>query len=248
MAIPEVRIIARLDIKGENVIKGVHLEGLRVVGKPKELVARYYKMGVHEILLMDAVASLYGRNQLEDIIRFATQEVFVPVAVGGGIRSVRDAQIALDAGADKVAVNTAALANPELISHIADKFGSQAMVLSIEAKQVRGKSRWTCQTDTGRIDTGRDVIEWVHEGVTRGAGEVLVTSVDRDGTRKGFDIELMKQVSEVTDVPLIASGGYGSPEHEDELLICSRAVTGIAIASVFHFDALDPENRFNSVL
>jgi cyclase len=238
MAIPEFRIIARLDIKGENVIKGVHLEGLRVVGKPEELVAKYYKMGVHEILLMDAVASLYGRNQLEDIIRFATQEVFVPVAVGGGIRSVRDAQIALDAGADKVAVNTAALANPELISQIADKFGSQAMALSIEAKQVRGESRWTCQTDTGRIDTGRDVIEWVQEGVTRGAGEVLVTSVDRDGTRKGFDIELMKQVSEVTDVPLIASGGYGSPNHI-EVLTSACPQVAVAIADALHFDRLN---------
>jgi cyclase len=235
MAIPEVRIIARLDIKGENVIKGVHLEGLRVVGKPEELVAKYYKMGVHEILLMDAVASLYGRNQLEDIIRFATQEVFVPVAVGGGIRSVRDAQIALNAGADKVAVNTAALANPELISHIADKFGSQAMVLSIEAKQVRGESRWNCQTDTGRIDTGRDVIEWVMEGVTRGAGEVLVTSVDRDGTRKGFDIELMKQISEVVDVPLVASGGYGSPDHIEALTRACPQVA-VAIADGFHFN------------
>jgi len=238
MAIPEVRIIARLDIKGENVIKGVHLEGLRVVGKPEELVAKYYKMGVHEVLLMDAVASLYGRNQLEDIIRFATQEVFVPVAVGGGIRSVQDAQVALDAGADKVAVNTAALANPELISQIADKFGSQAVVLSIEAKQVRGESRWTCQTDTGRIDTGRDVIDWVQEGVSLGAGEVLVTSVDRDGTRKGFDIELMRRVSEVTDVPLIASGGYGSPDHIKALAsACPHGA--VAIADALHFD------RFN---
>jgi cyclase len=245
MTTPEVRIIARLDIKGENVIKGVHLEGLRVVGKPKELVAKYYKMGVHEVLLMDAVASLYGRNQLEDIIRFATQEVFVPVAVGGGIRSVQDAQIALDAGADKVAVNTAALANPELISQIADKFGSQAMVLSIEAKQVRGESRWTCQTDTGRIDTGRDVMEWVQEGVTLGAGEVLVTSVDRDGTRKGFDIELMKQVSAVTDVPLIVSGGYGSPDHVEALTSACPQVA-VAIADGFHFNRISVDQMLCS--
>jgi cyclase len=143
--------------------------------------------------------------------------------------------IALDAGADKVAVNTAALANPELISHIADKFGSQAMVVSIEAKQVRGESRWTCQTDTGRIETGRDVIEWVQEGVTRGAGEVLVTSVDRDGTRKGFDIELMKQVCEVTYVPLIASGGYGDPKHI-EVLTSACPQVAVAIAYVLHFN------------
>lgn len=189
------RLIARLDIKGANLIKGVHLEGLRVIGAPNEHARRYYEQGVDELIYMDCVASLYGRNHLSDIVRSATENIFVPMTVGGGIRSVDDATQILRAGADKVAVNTEAVANPQLITEIACRFGSQCMVLSIEAKQV-GPERWEVYTDNGRERTGLDVIEWVKRGVAMGAGEVLLTSVDREGTRRGFDIALVRAVTE----------------------------------------------------
>ena len=205
------RLIARLDIKGANLIKGVHLEGLRVIGAPNEHAKRYYEQGVDELIYMDCVASLYGRNHLGDIVSSAAENIFVPMTVGGGIRSVDDATQILRAGADKVAVNTAAVANPQLITEIARRFGSQCMVLSIEAKQV-GLERWEVYTDNGRERTGLDVIEWVKRGVAMGAGEVLLTSVDREGTRKGFDIALVRAVSTEISVPVIASGGMGKPE------------------------------------
>lgn len=203
-----IRLIARLDIKGANLIKGVHLEGLRVIGAPNENAKRYYEQGVDELIYMDCVASLYGRNHLGDIVRAAAENIFVPMTVGGGIRSVDDATQILRAGADKVAVNTAAVANPQLITEIVRRFGSQCMVLSIEAKQV-GPERWEAYTDNGRERTGLDVIEWVKRGVAMGAGEVLLTSVDREGTRKGFDIALVRAVTAEVSVPVIASGGMG---------------------------------------
>jgi cyclase len=183
----KIRLIARLDIKGPNLIKGVHLEGLRVIGSPNEYALKYYQQGADELIYMDCVASLYGRNSLEEIIQNAAKDVFVPMTVGGGIRSVEDATNLLRCGADKVAVNTAAVANPQLISGISQRFGSQCMVLSIEAKQV-GPDKWEVFTDNGRERTGLDVIDWVKKGVDLGAGEILLTSVDREGTRKGFDI------------------------------------------------------------
>ena len=173
-----IRIIARLDIKGPNLIKGIHLEGLRVMGSPNEHALRYYLQGADELIYMDCVASLYDRNHLGDIVRSAARNIFVPITVGCGIRSVDDATQILRTGADKVAVNTAAVANPTLITEIAHRFGSQCMVLSIEAKQV-ASNRWEVYTDNGRERTGLDVIEWVKRGVAMGAGEVLLTSVDR---------------------------------------------------------------------
>jgi len=186
-AMRKVRLVARLDIKGPNLIKGIHLEGLRVIGAPNEHALRYYQQGADEFIYMDCVASLYGRNNLGDIVQNAVKDVFVPITVGGGIRSVEDATHLLRCGADKVAVNTAAVANPKLISDIARRFGSQCMVLSIEAKQI-GPDRWEVFTDNGRERTGLDVVVWVKQGVALGAGEILLTSVDREGTRKGFDI------------------------------------------------------------
>lgn len=178
-----LRIIPRLDIKGPNLIKGIHLEGLRVMGDPQEFAIRYYEAGADELVYMDIVASLYGRNNLSDIIRRTADQVFIPITVGGGIRSVDDARHILRSGADKVAINTAAIARPELVTEVARRFGSQAMVLSIEAKQV-GPGKWEAYTDNGRERTGLDVIEWVKRGVELGAGEVLLTSVDREGDRK----------------------------------------------------------------
>ncbi|QAU33078.1 imidazole glycerol phosphate synthase cyclase subunit [Janthinobacterium sp. 17J80-10] len=228
-----VRLIPRLDIKGPNLIKGIHLEGLRVVGDPQEFAIRYYQAGADELIYMDIVASLYGRNNLSDIIRRAADNVYIPITVGGGIRSVDDARHLLRSGADKVAINTAAIARPELISDVAHRFGSQAMVLSIEAKQI-APGKWEAYTDNGREKTGRDVIEWVQRGVELGAGEVLVTSVDREGTRKGFDIDLVKAVSAAVSVPVIASGGMGSA---DDMVAAAKVgcADAIAMADVLHY-------------
>lgn len=227
------RLIARLDIKGANLIKGVHLEGLRVIGAPNEHAKRYYEQGVDELIYMDCVASLYGRNHLGDIVRSAAENIFVPMTVGGGIRSVDDATQILRAGADKVAINTAAVANPQLITEIARRFGSQCMVLSIEAKQV-GPERWEVYTDNGREHTDLDVIEWVKRGVAMGAGEVLLTSVDREGTRKGFDIALVKAVTGEVAVPVIASGGMGKPE--DFLKVVHEGgADAVAMADILHY-------------
>ncbi|MFN8750649.1 MAG: imidazole glycerol phosphate synthase subunit HisF [Betaproteobacteria bacterium] len=228
-----IRIIGRLDIKGPNLIKGVHLEGLRVIGSPAEHARRYYEQGVDELIYMDCVASLYGRNHLGDIVRSAAENIFVPMTVGGGIRSIDDATQILRAGADKVAVNTAAVAGPELITHIARRFGSQCMVLSIEAKQI-GPQRWEVYTDNGRERTGLDVVDWVKRGVAMGAGEILLTSVDREGTRKGFDIDLVRAVSAEVAVPVIASGGMGSAEDLVEVVLRGGA-DAVAMADILHY-------------
>lgn len=228
-----IRLIARLDIKGPNLIKGIHLEGLRVVGSPGEYALNYYLQGIDELIYMDCVASLYGRNHLGDIVRSAAKDIFVPMTVGGGIRSVEDATQILRAGADKVAVNTAAVANPQLITEIARDFGSQCMVLSIEAKQV-GHERWEVYTDNGRERTGLDVLEWVKRGVALGAGEVLLTSVDREGTRKGFDIALVKAVANEVSVPVIASGGMGKPEDLLEV-VREGFADAVAMADILHY-------------
>ena len=228
-----IRLIARLDIKGPNLIKGIHLEGLRVIGSPSEHALRYYLQGADELIYMDCVASLYGRNHLEDIISLAAKDIFVPITVGGGIRSVDDAIQILRAGADKVAINTAAIANPSLITDIARRFGSQCMVLSIEAKQTASDC-WEAYTNNGRERTGLNVIEWAKQAVSMGAGEILLTSIDREGTRKGFDVALVKAVSTEVNVPVIASGGMGKPE--DLLLVVNEgAADAVAMADILHY-------------
>jgi cyclase len=206
---------------------------LRVIGAPNEHAKRYYEQGVDELIYMDCVASLYGRNHLGDIVSAAVKNIFVPMTVGGGIRSVDDATQILRAGADKVAVNTAATANPQLITEIARRFGSQCMVLSIEAKQV-GPERWEVYTDNGRERTGLDVIEWVKRGVAMGAGEVLLTSVDREGTRKGFDIALVRAVTSEVSVPVISSGGMGKAEDLLEV-VREGGADAVAMATILHF-------------
>ena len=227
------RLIARLDIKGPNLIKGIHLEGLRVIGSPAEHALRYYEQGVDELLYMDCVASLYGRNHLAEIVRSAAENIFVPMTVGGGIRSINDAIQILRAGADKVAVNTAAVANPQLVTDIARRFGSQCMVLSIEAKQITPQ-RWEVYTDNGRERTGLDVVDWAKRGVLMGAGEILLTSVDREGTRKGFNIDLLRAVTAEVSVPVIASGGMG---HAEDCVAAARdgGVDAVAMADILHY-------------
>jgi cyclase len=235
--VSNLRIIPRLDIKGKNLIKGVQLEGLRVMGDPQEFALKYYRAGADELVYMDIVASLYGRNNLSDIIRRAADQVFIPITVGGGIRSVEDARHILRSGADKVAINTAAIARPDLIGEVARHFGSQAMVLSIEAKRV-AQGKWEAYTDNGRERTGLDVLQWARRGVEMGAGEILLTSVDREGTRKGFDIDLIRQVCEAATVPVIASGGMGSIE--DFLMAAQLGrPDGISMADTLHYNRLE---------
>ena len=234
MRYSNTRLIARLDIKGPNLIKGVHLEGLRVIGNPQDYAYRYYQQGADELIYMDAVASLYGRNHLAEIIKEAVKNIFVPLTVGGGIRSVEDAAAVLRSGADKVAINTAAVTKPELITQIAETFGNQCMVLSVEAKQMSNQG-WEVLTENGRERSGRDVVEWVAEAVDRGAGEILLTSVDREGARKGFDVDLLRAVSQSVTVPVIASGGMGRPEDAIDA-VNSGGADAVAMADILHYD------------
>jgi cyclase len=230
---PPLRVVARLDIKGPNVIKGIHLEGLRVVGKPGEFSHRYYDQGIDELIYMDTVASLYGRNNILGIVEEAARDVFVPLTVGGGIRSADDFVKALRSGADKVAVNTAAIARPQLIREAASALGSQCVVLSVEAKRRDG-DRWEALTDNGRERTGIDVLDWVAQAEELGAGEILITSVDQEGTRKGFDVELIRAVRARVAVPVIAAGGAGSAA-QVAALAREHVADGIACASLFHY-------------
>ena len=227
-----LRLIARLDVKGPNLIKGVQMEGLRVIGSPNVFAKKYYLDGIDEQIYMDCVASLYGRNHLKEIIMAAAEEIFIPITVGGGIRSTDDAADILKSGADKIAINTAAVKDPELISKIARRFGSQCMVISVEAKKLPA-GNWEVYTDNGRERTGLDVVEWIKKSVSKGAGEILLTSVDKEGTRKGFDLELISEVVKNIDVPLIVSGGMGKPE---DLLEISAVggIDGIAMADILH--------------
>ena len=226
------RLIARLDVKGESLIKSVQFEGLRVMGDPSEAAVRYYEDGIDEILSVDPVASLYGRNGLHDILRRTVRDVFVPITAVGGIRCVDDAREVLRSGADKVGINTAALQRPELIGELAAEFGAQCVVLSIEAKQ-RSDRTWECFVENGREAVGRAPGEWAIEAVERGAGEVLVTSVDREGTRRGFDDALVASVRAQVEVPVIASGGMGTPAHIRSVL--STGADGAAVADAFHY-------------
>lgn len=227
-----VRLIARLDVKAPNLVKGVQLEGLRKLGNPNEFAIRYYQGGIDEIYYEDIVASLYERNSLLDIVAQTTRDIFVPVTVGGGLRSVDDVAAALRAGADKVAINTAAIKNPDIISSVARRFGSQCMVLSIQAKR-QGNS-WEAYFDNGREHSRLDVIEWAKKGQVLGAGEILLTSVDREGTGKGFDLELVRAVTNQVDIPVIASGGMGSLEDLQTVVKAGRA-DAVAMAHVLHY-------------
>ncbi len=236
-----VRLIARLDIKGPNLIKGVHLEGLRVIGDPQEFARRYYEQGADELIYIDIVASLYGRSKLTEIVRRAARDVFVPMTVGGGIRTVDDVSDLLRSGADKVAINTAAIRRPGLINEVAQRFGSQCVVLSIEAKQ-QGADRWEVYTDCGRERSGIDAIGWAQQAVERGAGEILVTSIDREGTRKGFDVALTAAIAKAVNVPVIASGGFGKVEHLNEVV--GAGADAVAVADALHFNQMTlPEIR-----
>ncbi len=231
-----VRVVPCLDVDRGRVVKGVNFVGLRDAGDPAELAARYDAEGADEVVFLDITASSDGRETMVEVVERTAERVFIPLTVGGGVRSVDDARRLLRAGADKVAVNTAALRRPELVDELADQFGAQCVVVAVDAKR-KGASeslRWEVYVNGGRTPTGRDVLEWCSEAARRGAGELLVTSMDRDGTREGFDIELLRSVSGLVPVPLVASGGVGTLQHLVEGATAGRADAVLA-ASIFHF-------------
>lgn len=232
-----VRVIPRLDIKGPNLVKGIHLEGLRIIGRPEDFARRYSAEGADELIYVDIVASLYQRNSLLDIVERTAAEVFVPLTVGGGIRSTDDVAKLLRAGADKVAINTAAIARPAFITEAARMFGSQCVVLSVEAKR-QSSGQWEAFTDNGRERTGRDAVAWALEGASLGAGEILVTSVDQEGTGRGYDLDLVRAIATRVTVPVIACGGAGSPADVVEVVRSGRA-DAVALAKILHYGTSD---------
>ena len=228
------RLIARLDVKAPFLIKGINLEGVRKIGLPNDFAVRYYKEGIDEILYMDAVASLYDRNSLADVVQKTADDVFVPMAVGGGLRTLDDIHRMMRAGADKVAINTAAVKRPDFLTEIAEAYGSQATVLSVEAKRHPNETRWEAYVDNGREKTGLDVIDWVIRAEELGAGEILLTSVDQEGMQSGYDVELVHAVSLAVNIPIIASGGMGKPEHLSTV-IKDGGASAVAVAHVLHY-------------
>lgn len=228
-----VRAIPRLDIKGPNLVKGIHLEGLRVLGKPEAFARHYYEMGADELIYQDVVASLYGRNSLHEIISRAAKNIFIPLTVGGGLRSVDDIRSVLRAGADKVALNTAAVKDPSLVRRASRTFGSSTIVITIEAiRQADGS--YFAFTDNGREPSGLEVVEWARRVEELGAGEICLTSVDRDGTGHGYDLDLIRMVTAAVSVPVIAHGGAGKAEDVGDAALAGASA--VAFASVLHYD------------
>lgn len=225
------RLIARLDIRNGNLIKPIRLEGVRIVGDPAIYAEGYCDEGISEILLMDAVASLYGRNTLDTLITHFNENIFIPLGVGGGIRTLDEAKRVIGLGCEKVAINTGAIERPKLITEVAMTCGSQAMAIQIDAKRIGDK--WEAFTHGGRNHTGKDAIEWAKEATQRGAGEILLTSIDREGTCSGFDLELVMEVSSVVNVPVIASGGMGKPQ--DLIDAIEAGAHAVAMANVLHY-------------
>lgn len=227
-----IRIIPRLDIKGPNLVKGVHLEGLRVLGKPSAFARYYYEEGADELVFMDVVASLYGRNSLLEIVEQTANEIFIPLVVGGGLRSISDIRDVLRAGADKVTLNTAAVGRPEFITEASRQFGSSTIVVSIEAMK-RG-DRYEAFTDNGRERTGLDAIDWAVRAAELGAGELLVTSIEKEGTGRGYDLELTRAIAERVEVPVVACGGAGKPS--DVLEVIDAGASAACLASMLHYE------------
>lgn len=239
-----IRVIGRLDVKGRRLIKGVQYEGVRVLGDALDFAKKYYAAGIDELIYIDAVASLYGRPSMGDLLIDTVQEVFVPVTAGGGVSTVDDVAGLLASGADKVAINTAAIRHPELISQVADQFGSQCMVLSIQAKQL-DNGQWEAYVECGREKTGIDVVEWAIKAEELGAGEILLSSIDKDGTGKGSDLDLIKSVSSQVGIPVIATSGLGSKEDIQQAI--NSQADAVAIGKAFHFDNMTVEQAKQAV-
>ncbi len=252
----KIRVIPRLDIKSSNIIKGIHLEGLRVIGNPQEYATKYFLEGADEILYVDTVASLYGRNNLFEIVERASRDLSIPLCVAGGIRSIEDIRNLLHAGADKVSINTAAIQNPLLIKEASEYFGSQCIVVAIDYKiwpddrfrsnlnktvskgkndRFKSGNHYQVYTDNGRQQTGIEAYEWALEAVKLGAGEILLTSIDREGLRKGFEIEFTKKIAESVPVPVIAGGGAGNAQDVVDVVLDGKA-DAVSVASILHYN------------
>ncbi len=234
---PGIRIIPRLDIKGPNLVKGIHLEGLRVLGKPHRFARHYYESGADELIYMDVVASLYGRNSLLKVVEQTSRDIFIPLTVGGGVRSLEDIRSLLRAGADKVSINTMAIRNPDLIREAARAFGSSTIVVSIEAIRHENGD-YEAYTDNGRESTGVEVFGWAQRVCELGAGEILLTSINQEGTGDGFDLDLVHRVAASVPIPVIACGGAGRAEHVAEVIGAGQA-DAVALASILHYAAVD---------
>ncbi len=231
------RIIPCLDVKDGTVVKGVNFVGLKELGDPVEYARKYYEAGADELVFLDITATHERRKTIRELVQDVAREIFIPFTVGGGIRTIEDIRTILLAGADKVSLNSAAVNDPDLIRQGAEMFGNQCIVLAVDARMRPDHSGWNVVINGGRIDTGRDVLEWVREGVRLGAGEILLTSMDADGTKQGFDLSLCKAVRQAVNVPIIASGGCGSLEHFYEVFEQDAADAALA-ASLFHYDEL----------
>lgn len=238
------RIIPRLDIKGPNLVKGINLEGLRVLGKPEEFALEYYNQGADELIYHDAVASLYERDNLLDIVNKTANNIFIPMTVGGGIRNLNNIKYVLRAGADKVSINTAAVKNPDFINKAAEMFGSSTIVISIETyKQSDGK--YLVYTENGREIINKNVMDWTSEAVSRGAGEILITSIDKEGTGLGMDLKLIKKIVNSGNIPIIAHGGIGKLEHIEDCLILGKA-DAVCLASMLHYGAINIKKTYEN--
>jgi len=228
----KIRIIVRIDINNDSVVKGRCLEGLKKIGRPNEMSKKYYEEGVDEIVFLDAVASLYDRNSLIDILKQATKETFVPITIGGGIKTIKDIKDALSAGADKVAINTQAVKNLDFIREAVQIFGSQAIIGSVVAR--RHRYRWEAFIDNAKHRTHKDAVDWAVELEKAGAGEIMITSIDNDGRQKGFDVELVDAITKRVSIPVIASGGAGSSN--DVIKLCKNtSCDAVAVASLIHY-------------
>jgi imidazole glycerol-phosphate synthase subunit HisF len=228
-----IRIIPRLDIKGPNLVKGIHLEGLRVLGKPEEFAEYYYENEADELMFMDVVASLYERNSLQDIITRTAKKIFIPLTVGGGLRTIDDIKTVLRAGADKVSLNTMAIRNPQIIREASLKFGSSTIVVAIEAIR-QNDGNYLAYTDNAREHTGLNVLDWAKKVEELGAGEIVLTSVDKEGTGNGFDLKLIELIASAVSIPVIAHGGAGNLTHISEAI--NYKADAIALGSILHYD------------
>lgn len=228
-----MRLISRLDIKGPNLVKGIHLEGLKILGPPAHYAQRFDADGADELLFMDAVASLYGRNSLTEIVEWTASNIFIPLTVGGGLRSLDDMHAVLRSGADKVAINTAAVERPQIVREASEEFGSSTIVVSIDA-QLLEDGKYYVYVDNGRENTFKDAIDWAEEVAGLGAGELLVTSINQEGTGRGFDTALIRSIADRVSIPVIASGGAGSAQHVVDV-VEEGQTDAVAVASVLHF-------------
>ncbi len=232
-----MRIIARLDIKTQNLIKPIQLEGLRVLGNPNEFAKRYYEDGADELILIDTVATLYGRNHLAKIIKETSNDVFIPITISGGVRTLNDAEEIFKSGADKISINTAAIEDPEIIDKFVKNYGSQSIVISMDVKKIN-ENEWECYTHGGRERTNKNVKDWCKEVESRGAGEVFITSIDKDGTKKGLDFELGEKISENLKIPFVFGGGLKSEDEIPKINFLGKC-DGLAVGTSLHYKLLN---------